>query len=130
MKKFTVNRIYFVFFALICIFLVTYAYAADQPAAEEQPSISQEVQTPETPPGQITCMGTVTAEKNWLGMTKNYVLQQDDGQQFILSRQGKGEQLPNMVGKRIEATGALEESTGKRKIIRIMDITVISEPSE
>jgi len=135
MKKFAYKMIYLILPITIFALLLTFAYAADEPTAGQQSTMGPAMQNPEASQGQqdqdqISCMGTVVAEKNWLGMTKRFVLRQDDGQQYIISKQGRGRQLQSMVGKRIEATGALEESPGNRKMIKVMEFREISEPSK
>jgi hypothetical protein len=58
------------------------------------------------------------ANKNKAGKISSYSLQEDAGGNLLLSKhgKGKGKELRKMVGKKIEATGTLLESKGKKWI--------------
>jgi hypothetical protein len=56
------------------------------------------------------------ANKNKAGKISSYSLQEDAGGNLLLSKHGKGKELRKMVGKKIEATGTLLESKGKKWI--------------
>ncbi len=118
----------FAFLAGFFIFLICLTACATDGPPPKSPE-TQKVQgaensesAPAQSPEQVTCTGKIILEKNWLGLTKGFVLRQDDGQQFVVSREGDVKQLESLVGVRVEATGTLEETDGERKIIQVIEI--------
>jgi opacity protein-like surface antigen len=108
---------------LLLLFIST-AYAADQPQMSPAPAASPKAKmAPEAKAKsakmartQMTVSGTIVANKNKAGKITGFALKEDDGQDIMLSKHGKGMELRKMVGKKVEAKGTLEESKGKKWI--------------
>lgn len=96
-------------FAAVFLLLIPMTYAGEEPMA---PSANQ----PQLAPEQIKVMGKIITHTDESGTILGYFLLDAGGQSVAVSSQGKGEQLQNMVGKRVEVIGTLEESQGNRAI--------------
>lgn len=113
----------FMLCALLLLFVGT-AYAADQAAGNEGQAAAPKAQmTKMAKPAKakmakapVTVTGTIMANKNKAGKISSYSLQEDGGESLLLSKHGKGMALRKMVGKKIEATGTMLESKGKKWI--------------
>lgn len=96
-------------FLAILVLAIPLAYAEEKPIAPSE-SGSQLVQE------QTKVMGRIIANKDETGKIVGYFLQEAGGLSAAVSSQGKGEELQNLVGKRVEVIGTLEESQGDRTI--------------
>ena len=109
--------------ALLLLFVGT-AYAADQAAGNKGQAAAPKAQmTKMAKPAKakmakapVTVTGTIMANKNKAGKISSYSLQEDGGESLLLSKHGKGMALRKMVGKKVEATGTMLESKGKKWI--------------
>ncbi len=125
MKRVKLNKILFILLASFMGLMISLAQAGDEQT--HSPTGDQSIQKTEpgqgmSESGQITCSGTLVKERNWLGMTKGYLLQQDDGKKLMVSNQDADQLLSGMAGKRVEITGTLEESKGNSRMIREIEI--------
>jgi len=118
--------------AAVLLLLVPTAYAAEKPMAPAPAAPAQSMEKaapaatsqPQMVQGKTTLMGTIVAQKNAKGKIIGYALKEDNGEQLMLSKHGKGKALHKMVGKRVEAVGTLEESKGQ-KIITVTEFKEI-----
>jgi lysyl-tRNA synthetase class II len=108
----------------ILLLFVSAVYAAEQPEGDTgQAAAPHEQMDKMAKPAKahmakapVTVAGTIVAIKNKAGKISSYSLQEDGGQSLYLSKHGKGMALRKMVGKKVEATGTLTESKGKKWI--------------
>jgi hypothetical protein len=112
---------------LLCAALLIFVsgvYAAEQPVDNESEAPAPKAQeTQMAKPAMakmaksmMTVTGTIMANKNKAGKISSYSLKEDSGDSLLLSKHGKGKELRKMVGKKVEATGTLLESKGKKWI--------------
>ena len=64
----------------------------------------------------MTVTGTIVANKDKAGKIVSYSLEEAGGQNYMLSKHGKGKELRKMVGQKVEATGTLQEAKGRKWI--------------
>jgi hypothetical protein len=92
--------------------VVPAVYAADQPApAKPDPAATAKMKPAAE---KLTVTGTVTETKDAKGRA-SYALDTDQGN-FVLSKHAKGVELRKLIGKKVEATGTIMESHGKKVI--------------
>jgi hypothetical protein len=103
---------------LLLLFIST-AYAAEQTQMDSSPAGSQKAKmapTAKMSQTPMTVNGTIVANKNKAGKIISFALKEDNGQDIMLSKHGKGMELRKMVGKKVEAVGTVQESKGKKWI--------------
>jgi hypothetical protein len=101
--------------AAVLFVLVPVAGAADKtatPAVSAEPAASQTQMAQE----EITVTGTVVETKDKDGKVSGCMLEEANGQSMMLSNDGRGMELQEMVGEKVKVMGTLQESMGKKTI--------------
>ena len=91
---------------LFMMVMVSAAYAAEK----MKPAAGKTEMAPASKHQSMTFTGMIVANKNKKGKIVSYGLHEDNGQELMLSKHGKGMELRKMVGSKIEATGTVQES--------------------
>jgi hypothetical protein len=90
-----------------------FAAQGDMPAAKAAPAKKTAMKKTAK---EMTISGMISAEKNKKGKVVSYSIDTEGGEHYMISKSGKGMALRKMVGKKVEATGAVSEGKGKKTI--------------
>jgi hypothetical protein len=101
--------------ALLCAFVIAAVFIAPALYAAEE---------------STTVTGSVMAVKNAKGKVTSMSIQTDQGEKYMVAtKKGKGKEFMKLADKKVEATGMVKESKG-RKIITISEYKVLESETK